>query len=151
MVFPTPAMAVGMPLGGWLSDRIERKLRAPLGRRLIPVAGMIFSGAFLILGIVVKDPIWIVAFFTLSLGSLGMSEGPFWQTAVQLGGRHGATAAAFMNTGGNGIGLLAPTLTPAISASLGWTWGISLGALVILLGALCGWWIDVPSNPVEPA
>ena len=46
-----------------------------------------------------------------------------------------------MNTGGNGIGLLAPILTPLVSAKLGWTWGISLGAMVGLLGAVCWWWI----------
>ena len=31
-----------------------------------------------------------------------------------------------MNTGG--IGLLAPVLTPLVSAKLGWTWAISPGA-----------------------
>ena len=58
-------------------------------------------------------------------------------------------AAALVNTGGNGVGLLAPMLTPAISETLGWAWGISLGALVNLIGALCWCWIDIPQSPVE--
>jgi hypothetical protein len=46
-----------------------------------------------------------------------------------------------MNTGGNGIGLLAPLLTPLISARLGWQIGLAAGGLVGLLGALCWLWI----------
>ena len=55
-----------------------------------------------------------------------------------------------MNTGGNGIGLLAPILTPLISEMLGWRWGIGLGALIGLLGAVCWWWI-VPRDPAKAA
>jgi dipeptide/tripeptide permease len=47
-----------------------------------------------------------------------------------------------MNTGGNGIGLLAPVITPLVSSQLGWTWGISLGAIIGLAGAICWFWID---------
>jgi len=93
------------------------------------------------LGIFSKETFWIVLWFTLSLGVLGLSESAFWTMAVELGGRRGGTAAAIMNTGGNGIGLLAPMVTPAVSLALGWVWGIGLGALIGLLGALCWWGI----------
>ncbi len=63
-----------------------------------------------------------------------------------------------MNTGGNGIGLLAPLLTPVISERLGWKWGICVGGIVGLLGALCWCGIHVEGrngegkgqNRVEP-
>jgi len=81
---------------------------------------------------------------------LGLAESAFWTTAVELGGhRGGGSAAAIMNTGGNGIGLLAPMVTPAVSAALGWFWGIGLGALVGVLGAMCWWWI-VPRERNRP-
>ena len=57
--------------------------------------------------------------------------------AVELGGKKGGTAAAIMNTGGNGIGLLAPVITPYVGERLGWGWGIAIGAAVGLLGAAC--------------
>jgi dipeptide/tripeptide permease len=107
---------------------------------------MIVSAALLTLGVFSKETFWVVFLFTLSLGVLGLSESAFWTTAVELGGRRGGTGAAIMNTGGNGIGLLAPVVTPAISAALGWTWGIGLGALVGLLGAMCWWWIDTDKH-----
>jgi len=145
---PNMAMAVAMPLGGWLTDNAQKLVGPGRGRTLVPRASMIASAGLLMLGIFAKDVFWIVLWFTLSLGVLGLCEGAFWATAVETGGARGGTAAAIMNTGGNGIGLLAPVLTPLVGAKLGWTWGLSLGALIGLLGGVCWWWI-VPREPAE--
>ena len=138
---PNLAMAVAMPLGGWLTGLAQRTLGDKRGRTLVPRTSMLASAGLLLLGIFANDTFWIVLWFTLSLGVLGLCEGAFWTTAVETGGARGGTAAAIMNTGGNGIGLLAPIVTPWVSAKVGWTWGISLGALFGLLGAACWWWI----------
>jgi MFS family permease len=139
---PNLAMAICMPLGGWLTDRSQRLPGRASAHSLVPRVGMTASSVLLLIGIFATQPFWIVLWFTLSLGVLGLCEGAFWTTAVELGGTLGGTAAAIMNTGGNGIGLLAPMITPWVSARLGWTWGIGLGALIGLLGALCWWRID---------
>jgi MFS family permease len=133
---PNLAMACAMPVGGWLADRAER-WRGSAGRALVPQTGMALSALFLLFGIFAQDRTWVVVWFTLSLGVLGLCEATFWTMAVELGGARGGTAAAIMNTGGNGIGLLAPMITPAIGQWLGWGWGIGLGAIIGLLGALC--------------
>ena len=134
---PNLAMAVAMPLGGWLTDNTQRLLGPKRGRTVVPPTAMLASAGLLLLGIFAKDAFWIVLCFTLSLGVLGLCEGAFWTMAVETGGARGGTAAAIMNTGGNGIGLLAPVLTPLVSAKLGWMWGISLGAMIGVLGAVC--------------
>jgi dipeptide/tripeptide permease len=54
-----------------------------------------------------------------------------------------------MNTGGNGVGLLAPMITPWIGVSLGWEWGLGVGAVVVIVGALCWCWIDPTQRGVE--
>jgi MFS family permease len=138
---PNLAMAIAMPLGGWLTDFALRVLGQTRGRTLVPRTSMLLSAGLLLLGIFARDTFWIVLWFTLSLGVLGLCEGAFWTTAVETGGARGGTSAAIMNTGGNGIGLLAPIVTPWVSAKLGWTWGISLGAVFGILGAVCWWWI----------
>ncbi len=146
---PPLAMAVGMPFGGWLSDRLQLVLGYRRGRAIVPIMGMILGALLLGLGIIAKQPLWIVAWFSLALGVVGACEGSFWSTAVELGGRRGGTTAAIVNTGGNGGGLLAPVLTPWVSKYFHWQWGIGLGGLICLLGALCWFWIDPAER--EPA
>lgn len=146
---PPLAMAVGMPLGGWVSDRWQRRLGRRRGRALVPMASMTAGAVFLGLGVVSKEPFWIVCWLSLSLGVVGACEGAFWSTAVELGGVKGGTTAAIVNTGGNGGGLLAPVLTPVISGWLGWSWGISLGGVICLLGALCWFGIVPPAKSDE--
>jgi sugar phosphate permease len=139
---PNLAMAFSMPFGGWLTGKAQQILGHTRGRTAVPKMGMLGSAVLLLLGIFAQEQSWIVLWFTLSLGVLGLCEGAFWTTAVELGGARGGTAAAIINTGGNGIGLLAPVATPAISEALGWSWGIGMGVLVAMLGGLCWWWIE---------
>jgi MFS family permease len=138
------ALGVGMPVGGWLADRTQRRHQGRLGWALVPGVAMALSAGFLFLGVLAREPFWIVTLFALAMFALGSSESSFWQAAVELGGQRGGTAAAIINTGGNGVGLLAPLLTPVISTALGWQWGIAIGGIVGLLGALCWWGIDPP-------
>jgi MFS family permease len=138
---PVFAMAITMPIGGWLSDYVGKRIGLRAGRCAVAGFGMFGAVVFLTAGVLTKSHVWTLTYFTLSLASLGLSEAAFWQTAVELGKTHGGTAAAVMNTGGNGIGLLAPVVTPWVAGQHGWKAGIGLGALVGLLGALCWLWI----------
>ena len=145
---PNLAMALCMPLGGWLTNRARRRLGQQTGETLVPKVGMIVSSLFLVCGIFSADKTWIVVWFTLALGTLGLCEASFWTVAVELGRSRGGTSAAIMNTGGNGIGLLAPMMTPWIGTHLGWGWGIGVGAVVGLLGAACWFGITVKEKEI---
>jgi MFS family permease len=139
------AMAAGMFVGGGLSDWLQRRYGYRFGRAAVPVGGMLASAALLAAGIFVKEPAWIVTYFALALAAIGASEGPLWATAIDLGGKHGGTAAGIFNTGGNAGGILAPILTPWISQRFGWQWGIGVGGLYCLIGVVLWCWI----NPTE--
>ena len=141
---PNLAMAACMPLGGWLTDRIVRWRGHRAGNSMVPKFGMTLSALFLVGGIFATDHHWIVGCFTASLGALGLCEASFWTAAINLGRQRGGTSAAIMNTGGNGIGLLAPMITPWLGTHLGWQWGIGAGAIIGLLGALC--WFGISSD-----
>ena len=58
-----------MPVGGWISDRLQRTVGYRYGRALVPAAGMIASAVLLFLGVQAKDPVWIVTWFALALGA----------------------------------------------------------------------------------
>ena len=58
----------------------------------------------------------------------------------------GATAAGILNTGGNGGGIIAPVVTPALSEIIGWQAGIGLASIVCLIGAALWYWIDLSNT-----
>ena len=90
---PTLVMAVCMPLGGWVSDQMEQRYGCTMGRKIVPMGGMLMSAALLGLGLITHKPAAMVFWFALSMGALGTAEGAFWLTAVELGGKRGGTAA----------------------------------------------------------
>jgi dipeptide/tripeptide permease len=112
---------------------------------------MTTSAVLVWLGVQTSEPIWSLTCLSLALGVLGMVEGPFWATAVEVGGARGGFSAAVVNTGGNGMGLLAPIATPWIAdkLELGWEAGIAVAGTVCLAGALC--WLGInQSTGVDP-
>jgi MFS family permease len=139
---PILAMAVGMALGGRVSDGLVRRFGLRWGRVLVPVTGLLGGAAFLGLSVAARQPEWIVAGITLAMGAVGAVEAPTWTTAVELGGHRGGTAAGICNTGGNVGGLLAPVVTPWVAARAGWSWAIGLASLGCLVGVALWLWID---------
>ena len=108
------------------------------------MAAMSGSAALLVLGIRASEPLWIVTWLAMALGVLGLAEGPFWVTAVEVGGNRGGLSAGIFNMGGNAGGIAAPIVTPWVSDALGfgWQWGIGIGGAVCLAGAVMWLWID---------
>jgi MFS family permease len=148
---PSVAMALGMAVGGRLTDIAQRWVGARRGRVLVTVTGMVASAALLLAGILFKDPVWIVTCFSLALASLGASEGAFWTTATDLGAERAGVAAAIVNTGGNAGGALAPLLTPLIGEHFGWQGGMAVAAVLCFLGAILWRWIDPDEGFQTPA
>jgi MFS family permease len=147
----TLAMAVGMVVGGWAADRLRKSFPTRRSYAVVPVAGMTFGAVLVIFGVLAEEPLWIVTWLALALAAVGATEAPFWTMAVELGGRRGGTAAGICNTGGNALGLVAPIVTPwvsgwitrqfGLSAQAGWQWGIGLGSVIALSGAVLWIWI----------
>jgi ACS family glucarate transporter-like MFS transporter len=110
---------------------------------------MLVSAVGLLVGLMGTDPVWIVAWFSLALGGIGAAEGPFWTTAIELGGRRGATSGAICNTAGNASGGVAPVLTPWVGKHFGWPAAISLGGIFCLIGMVLWLWIDPAERAPE--
>jgi MFS transporter, ACS family, D-galactonate transporter len=128
------AMAFGMAWGGWASDRLCRWLGFWFGCRTMAIVGMGMSAGFSLLGVWMSDWQAVVACFALAMASLGLCEGIFWTAAPALEPRTGGLAAALLNTGGNGIGLLAPVFTPVLADALGWDSAVIVACCVAAVG-----------------
>jgi MFS family permease len=137
----TLAMAVGVLSGGWLTDLCVRRMGLRKGRALVPVLGLSAGAVLLIVGVLAKDPRWVVAWFSVAVAAAVAAEAVSWITAVELGGVHGTTAAGLLNTGGQLGGVLAPIVTPWVGTHFGWSWSMGVGAAVAFAGAMC--WLGV--------
>jgi sugar phosphate permease len=142
--------AIGMVSGGWLCDWLIQRIGFRWGRALVPLFGMTASAVFLLLAMLRQEPAWIVTCIALANGAVGMTEGPVWATAIELGGRNGATAAGICNTGGNAGGMIAPIvtpwlgnlLTPRLGKALAWQVAIGVAGGLCLVGVSLWFWID---------
>jgi sugar phosphate permease len=136
------AWTVMTPLGGWISDRLVGHFGLRAGRRLVPIVGLTMSAILLSLGASVGQPVVGAGLLSLALGCASASDGPFWASAIDIGGAHVGAAGGILNTGGNLGGFLAPIITPYVAARLGWTWGLNAGSLIVMLGVLVWLFID---------
>jgi ACS family glucarate transporter-like MFS transporter len=141
--------AVGATLGGVLCDRAMRRLGPRRGARILPVVGLVGSAALLAAGAFATQPALAVALLAACFGMNQLTEASFWAATISVGGRHASTATGVLNTGGNLVGFVGAVLVPVIARALGWSWAISSGALVALVGALLWTWIRA-DRPMAP-
>jgi ACS family D-galactonate transporter-like MFS transporter len=136
------AMAAGMVIGGIVSDRAAMVMGLKRGRALVPVVGLLGSAVFVGLGLLASQVLWVVIAFSIAMAFVGATEGPFWTTSTEVGGRRAGLTASFLNTGGNIGGLLAPVVTPYFSDAFSWRASIGLAGVFAVIGALLWVWID---------
>lgn len=145
----TLAMGVGMASGGWLADHVPKSFSPKTRRILVPTCGMLLSGLVFELGLLSPDARTTVIAFMISAALVGVCEGVFWTSVVELGGRFGGTAAGLMNAGGNAGGTLSPYLTPLLGTlfaqsygpDLGWRLSLATAGAIVIVGA--GLWLGV--------
>jgi ACS family glucarate transporter-like MFS transporter len=139
-------MVVMTPLGGLTSDWLVARHGLRSGRRVVPLVGMTLSAGLLFAGASGMGTLATVAFLSLALGFSASAEGPFWASAIDLGGRRAGSACGILNTGGNAGGILAPILTPLFAGKFGWAGGLYFGSVVVLLGVLAWFFIDASAQ-----
>ena len=152
-------MGVGMAVGGRLTDLASHRWGVIRGRRTVVIVGMGLGAVLGLAGVGASsivanlpslgldDHVFLVTSIclALSMASVGMCEGVFWTTSTDIGRGAGGTSGAFMNTGGNIGGLIAPVLTPFVALEFGWTVAIGLACVVSAAGGLIWLWIVPPT------
>jgi sugar phosphate permease len=131
------------PIGGYVSDYLMMRYTRRVSRRIVPIVSLTTSALLLYLGANLNEPIAVAAVLSLALGFASASDGSFWASAIDLGGGQVGAACGILNTGGNTGGFIAPVLTPFIASFAGWKWGLYFGSLVVLIGVVAWFYIDI--------
>jgi ACS family glucarate transporter-like MFS transporter len=133
---PFLAMAIGSPLGGWLSDRLSFKMGRGSALRLVAVNGLILAALLIFFGAGVENAYVAVVFLAIAAGALYLTVGCYWAKAIEIVPSRSATVSAIMNTGGNLGGAVSAILTPWVAGRYGWVIALRLAAAFGLLAAI---------------
>ena len=143
--------AFGAVLGGWVCDRVWKRLGARLGCRVAGLVAMLACGAFLIAAAAAPTPILAVMLLSLCLGAQQFVDPIYWAAAISVSGRRAAVACGVLNTGGNAIGGLGALVVPLTVRQFGWSAALATGALFALGAAACWLVTDAADVLVGPS
>jgi MFS family permease len=145
----TLSMGAGMVLGGFLTDRVPRRLPPRVRGAIVPAMAMVLAGLVFEAGLLATNPRITLGAFGIAAACIGATEGSFWTTSVGLGGRYGGIVASLMNAGGNFGGTLSPWILPLLGTlfanhygdDVGWRLSLSVAGVVVIIGAALWWGI----------
>lgn len=142
-MLPFLAMAIGSPLGGWISDRLTRKWDKRAGRCYLAAVSIAVCAVFIALGTQVESARLASVVLAGGAGALYLSQSSFWSVSADIGRESAGSVSGYMNMGGQFGGALTASLTPAIATHFGWTASFIVAAAFCAAGALA--WL-----PVQP-
>jgi len=142
-MLPFVAMAVGSPLGGWISDVLTKHFGRRTGRCGVAVACMGLSALFIALGTLVDDARLASMVLAAGAGALYLCQSCYWSVTADIAGPSAGTVSGVMNMLGQFGGVVAPSLTPLLAKHLGWPAAFLVAAGLGVMGSLV--WLGV--NP----
>ncbi|MGH8250395.1 MAG: MFS transporter [Steroidobacteraceae bacterium] len=120
--------------GGWLCDRLCRRIGPRWGCRLVAAGGLVLVAIFLVAGAFAPDPYVAVGLLSLCFGFAQFTDGAFWSATTYVAGPHTASATGMLNFGGNAPGFLAPLIGFMVDHA-GWLPTFASGSAFALAGA----------------
>jgi ACS family glucarate transporter-like MFS transporter len=141
-MLPFLAMAVACPVGGAISDRLNRSRGPRLGRCVLASVVMLGVGVFLVFGSQVESARLASVVLAGGAGALYLAQSSFWSVTADIAGRSSGSVSGFMNTGGQIGGAVTASLTPWIASRFGWTTSFLVAAALCGVGAAAWLLVD---------
>lgn len=140
-MIPLLAMALVIPLSGWLGDQFVRRGARELTVRKVFITVGFSVGCLIVPAGWVSSPTTCVWLLTLSLCGIGLvSPHPWALTQLVAPRRAVGTVSGIQNFGGNLGGVLAPAVTGYIAhATDSFFLALALTGLILVCGIACYW------------
>lgn len=140
-MLPFLAMAIGSPLGGWISDRIAKRHGKRAGRCGVAAFGLALGAVFLALATQVASARLACVVLAGGAGALCLAQSAYWAVTADIAGHSAGAASGLVNMGAQMGGALTASLTPWIADRFGWTASFLVAAALCALGSLA--WLAV--------
>jgi nitrate/nitrite transporter NarK len=136
-------------LGGWLTDRLSRKIALRWARRLPAMCGLVGAALLLVLAALLESNTWALLALALSFGSSDLILAVCWATCLDVGRQHAGTVSGAMNSLGQVGGVIAPVLVGwLVQRSGSWQLPLLISAGYYVVSALLWLLIDA-ERPLE--
>lgn len=138
-------------LGGWLSDRIVRRMGTRrFGRMIFPVVGHIVAAVAIFALRYADTPIKAVTLMCITMAAYDFGLAGKWAAIIDVGGAHAGIAAGFVNMMGNlGGNFLQPIIGAALFTRYGWGMLFAVYSGTYLLSAAM-WVLINPDQQFHP-
>jgi ACS family glucarate transporter-like MFS transporter len=140
-MLPFLAMAIGSPLGGWISDLVAKKYGNRLGRCGVASFSLMLSAIFVAAGTYAQDARIASIILAGGAGALYLSQSSFWSVTSDIAGRSAGSVSGVMNMGNQIGGAVTASLTPLIAKHFGWGTSFMVAAALCVVGSLM--WLAV--------
>jgi MFS transporter, ACS family, glucarate transporter len=132
---PWMAGAVGAVYGGWLCDRLWKRLGARRSCRYLGAAGVGAAAVLLLAAGWAPHPLAAVVLLSLCLAAEQFTDAIYWAAAISVAGRRASAACGLMNTGGNLSGGVVALVIPLVVDRFGWPAALATGSAFALVAA----------------
>jgi len=140
-MLPFLAMAIGSPLGGWMSDRIAIRYGNRVGRCGTACASLMLSAVFVAGGTYARDARVASIVLAGGAGALYLSQSAFWSVSSDIAGRSSGSVSGVMNMGSQIGSAITASLTPFVANHFGWGPSFLVAAVLCAVGSLT--WLAV--------
>ncbi|HWP65753.1 MAG TPA: MFS transporter [Candidatus Limnocylindria bacterium] len=139
---PLLSIALGVLVGGWLSDHLAHRLGSRLGRSLCGVVGLPIAAAAVLAGIATADPVSSALLLALAGGAAALGVAPAWAVSLEIGGIHAGVVSGAMNMCGNLGGTLSPLVIGFALQRWG-SWEAPLVSVAVFYLAAATCWLAI--------
>ena len=134
---PWIVASVTVPLFGYLSSRVSKRLGMLQGRRLIAASCLVVSALLLSVGAGAQNIALALTAISVCVGLLFSTESSYWSTAIEVARQDAGSASGLMNLAGNLGGVLSTSLVPVLVGRFGWFYALLSGSVFALLATVC--------------
>ena len=133
-IIPFIAMTICCLGGGFISDRLSKKIGLRWGRGGIAVVSFALTALFLVIGAQVRGPYAASIILAGGAGALYLSQSSFWAVSADIAGVRSGVVSGVMNMGCQIGGAVTASLTPYIASRLGWVAAFVCAAALAAVG-----------------
>jgi ACS family glucarate transporter-like MFS transporter len=133
-MIPFMAMTACCLGGGFISDRLSKKMGLRWGRGGIAVVSFALTALFLVVGAQVRGPYAASIILAGGAGALYLSQSSFWAVSADIAGPRSGVVSGVMNMGCQIGGAVTASLTPYIASRLGWIAAFVFAAALAAVG-----------------